>query len=77
MKVTPCICVRGQYFVFVRLVDCSVVLLTRLCMWMVYSRATTSAMAERWVLPEGFLDDILDSLLAKEGFREAGPCLEN
>lgn len=46
-------------------------------MWMVYSRATTSAMAERWVLPVGFLDDILDSLLAKEGFREAGPCLEN
>lgn len=28
---------------------------TLLCMWMVYSRATTSAMAERWV---GFFDDI-------------------
>lgn len=31
---------------------------TLLCMWMVYSRATTSAMAERWALPVGFLDDI-------------------
>lgn len=27
-------------------------------MWMVYSRATTSAMAERWAFPVGFLDDI-------------------
>jgi hypothetical protein len=26
-----------------------------LCMWMVYSRATTSAMADRVVLPVGFL----------------------
>lgn len=32
---------------------------TRLCMWMVYSRATTSAIAERWAFPVGFLDDIL------------------
>jgi hypothetical protein len=28
---------------------------TRLCRWMVYSRATTSAMALRPVLPAGFL----------------------
>lgn len=28
---------------------------TRLCRWIVYSRATTSAMALRWVLPAGFL----------------------
>lgn len=28
-------------------------------MWMVYSRATTSAMAERVAFPEGFVDDIL------------------
>lgn len=28
---------------------------TRLWRWMVYSRATTSAMALRWVLPEAFL----------------------
>lgn len=34
---------------------------TLLWRWMVYSRATTSAMAERWVLPVGFLvDDILE-----------------
>ena len=32
---------------------------TRLCMWTVYSRATTSAMAERVAFPVGFLDDIL------------------
>lgn len=31
---------------------------TRLCMWMVYSRATTSAMAERLVLPVFLVDDI-------------------
>jgi hypothetical protein len=28
---------------------------TRLCRWIVYSRATTSAIALRWVLPAGFL----------------------
>jgi len=28
-------------------------------MWMVYSRATTSAIAERWVFPAGLVDDIL------------------
>lgn len=28
---------------------------TRLWRWIVYSRATTSAMALRWVLPEAFL----------------------
>jgi hypothetical protein len=41
---------------FLKLTPC-----TRLCMWMVYSRAITSAMADRWVLPDGFfvLDDIL------------------
>jgi hypothetical protein len=32
---------------------------TRLCMWMVYSRATTSAMAERVAFPWGLVDDIL------------------
>jgi hypothetical protein len=37
---------------------------TRLCRWMVYSRATTSAMAERW----GFLvDDILAAILPSAG----------
>lgn len=29
---------------------------------MVYSRATTSAMAERVAFPEGFLDDILAAI---------------
>lgn len=37
---------------------------TRLCMWMVYSRATTSAMAERVAFPEGFLDDILSRFVS-------------
>lgn len=32
---------------------------TLLCMWMVYSRATTSAMAERPCLPDFLVDDIL------------------
>jgi hypothetical protein len=35
---------------------------TLLWRWMVYSRATTSAMAERWALPEDFLaDDISEA----------------
>jgi hypothetical protein len=33
-------------------------------MWIVYSRATTSAMAERVAFPEGFVDDILRGLSA-------------
>lgn len=33
---------------------------TRLCMWMVYSRATTSAMALRWVLPPVFFPVLVD-----------------
>ena len=38
---------------------------TRLWRWMVYSRATTSAIALRWVLPEAFLvEDISATLLA-------------
>ena len=39
---------------------------TRLCMWMVYSRATTSAMAERVAFPVGFL---VDDILAAAGQR--------
>jgi hypothetical protein len=37
---------------------------TRLCRWMVYSRDTTSAMAERWAFPEGFWDDILKAVVS-------------
>lgn len=50
-------------------------LLTRLCMWMVYSRATTSWMAERCCLPPVFcLVDILGGILVGLSMLEVAAC---
>ena len=69
LKVTPWSCLHHQHLSPLSVPRRCV--LTRLWRWMVYSRATTSAMAERWVLPVGFLvaDDILERTAVSQSGR--------
>ena len=45
---------------------------TRLWRWMVYSRATTSAMALRWVLPEAFLVEDISAKVVSSNSEKTG-----